>query len=128
VSALEHSAEISYNPADRYRVIGQVQNLMQQPRAALVSFDRAEKIGSHGSTEDQKILRAQLASGRARSWQLLHDIDRAISEQKESVALLPNDSGRWGTLAELLYEKGDMAGAEKAKARAEALRVTGTIH
>jgi len=101
---------------------------MLQPRAALVSFDRAEKIGSHGSMEDQKILRAQLASGRARSWQLLHDIDRAISQQKESVALLPNDAGRWGTLAELLYEKGEVSAAEKAKAKAEALRVTGAIH
>ena len=123
VKALEQSAEISYNPADRYRVIGQVQNLMQQPREALATFDRAERIGSHGSIEDQRILGAQLASGRARSWQLLHDIDRAIAKQRESVALLPNDSGRWSTLAQLLYEKGDVTAAEKAKARAEALRV-----
>ena len=122
VAALELSAEISYSPADRYRVIGQVQNLMQQPREALASFDRAEKIGSHGSLEDQTVLRAQVASGRARSWQLLHDLDRAIAQQRESVALLPNDSGRWAILAQLLSEKGDIDAAKKAKAKAEELR------
>ena len=127
VNALKHSAEISYSPADRYRVIGQVQNLMQQPQEALASFDRAEKIGSHGSLEDQKILRAQLASGRARSWQLLHNLDRAITEQQESVAILPNDSARWAALAQLLSEKGDTAAAEKAKARAEELRAASGV-
>ena len=122
ITALDRSAKISYNPADRYRVIGQVQNIMGQPREALASFDRAERIGSHGSVEDQKVLRAQLASGRARSWQLLHDIDRAIAQQRQSLELLPSDSGRWSTLAELLSEKGDAVAAEKARAQAEALR------
>jgi tetratricopeptide (TPR) repeat protein len=128
VGAMERSAEISYNPADRYRVVGQIENAMQQPKDALEAFDRAESIGSHGSVEDQKIFRAQLASGRSRSWELLHDLDRAIQEQHKSVQLLPNDSGRWSTLAQLYHEKGDTSSAEQAQARAEALRSAGSGH
>lgn len=128
VEAMKHSAEISYNPADRYRVVGQIENAMQQPRDALESFDRSERIGSHGSVEDQKIFRAQLASGRSRSWELLHDLDRAIEEQRKSVELLPNDSGRWSTLAQLYREKGDATAAEQAQAKADALRAAGSGH
>jgi len=128
VEAMQHSAKISYNPADRYRVVGQIENAMQQPKDALEAFDRAESIGSHGSVEDQKVFRAQLASGRSRSWQLLHDLDRAIQEQRKSVELLPNDSGRWSTLALLYREKGDTSAAEQAQTKAEALRSAGSGH
>lgn len=128
VQAMKRSAEISYNPADRYRVVGQIDNTMQQPRDALEAFDRAESIGSHGSVEDQKVFRAQLAGGRSRSWELLHDLDRAIEEQRKSVELLPNDSGRWSILAQLYREKGDASAAEQAQAKADALRAAGSAH
>jgi len=124
IAAMKRSAETSYNPADRYRVIGQIENVMQQPQEALRAFDRAERIGSHGSVEDQRIFRAQLASGRARSWELLHDPDRAIEEQRKSVELFPDDAARWATLANLYREKGDSSAAAQAQARSDTLNAS----
>jgi tetratricopeptide (TPR) repeat protein len=121
VEAITRSAEISYNPADRFRVVAQIQNVMQEPKEALSTFDRAEKIGSHGNVEDRKIFAAQLASGRAKSWEMLHDLNRAIQEQRKSVELLPNDAGRWATLANLYREQGDAAQAAQAQLRSESL-------
>jgi tetratricopeptide (TPR) repeat protein len=121
IDAITHSAEISYNSADRYRIIGQIQNAMQDPKAALATFDRAEKVGSHGNLEDQKIFRAQIASGRAHSWELLHDLSRAVAEQREAVELLPNDAGRWAALASLYREQGDNVRAADAQAKSDAL-------
>jgi tetratricopeptide (TPR) repeat protein len=121
VEAITRSAEISYNPADRYRIVAQIQNVMQEPKAALSTFDRAERIGSHGNLEDRKIFAAQLASGRAKSWELLHDLNRAVEEQRKSVELLPNDAGRWAALANLYREQGDAAQAAQAQSRSESL-------
>lgn len=121
IDAITHSAEISYNPADRYRIVGQIQNAMQDPKAALTTFDRAEKAGSHGNLEDQKMFRAQIASGRAHSWELLHDFDRAVAEQRQAVELLPKDAGRWAALANLYREQGDNVRAADAQAKSEAL-------
>jgi tetratricopeptide (TPR) repeat protein len=123
VGAITHSAEISYNPADRYRIVAQIQNVMQQPKEALATFDRAESIGSHGNVEDRKIFAAQLASGRAKSWEMLHDLNRAIEEQRKSVELLPNDAGRWAALANLYREQGDAAQAAQAQSRSESLNL-----
>jgi tetratricopeptide (TPR) repeat protein len=123
VTAMTRAAEISYDPADRIRVVGQIENAMQQPREALSSFDRAERIGSRGSVEDRKLFQAQLASGRARSWELLHDLDRAIQEQRKSVDLLPDDASRWATLAQLYREKGNAADAVNAQAKADSLKM-----
>ena len=122
VEAVRQSAEISYNPADRYRIIGQIENAMQNPREALKAFDNAEKIGSHGNLDDQKIFRAQVASGRAKSWELLHDLSRAIEEQRKSVDLLPDDSARWAALANLYREEGDSNQAAQAQSRSDSLR------
>jgi tetratricopeptide (TPR) repeat protein len=121
VEAIRHSAEISYNPSDRYRIVAQIQNVMQEPKEALSTFDRAERIGSQGNVEDRKIFAAQLASGRAKSWEMLHDLNRAIQEQRKSVELLPNDAGRWAALANLYREQGDAARAAQAQSRSESL-------
>jgi tetratricopeptide (TPR) repeat protein len=128
IAAMQHSADISYDPANRYRVIGQIQNVMQQPKDALKAFAHAEKIGSHGSIEDQKLFRAQLAAGRARSWELLHDLNRAIAEQRKSVELQPDDPNRWTTLANLYREQGNAEAAAQAQAKADALRATSQNH
>lgn len=126
--AMTSSARFSYNPADRYRVLGQIDNAMQQPNAALKAFELAEKTGFRGPSDDQKVFAAQIASARARSWELLHHLDRAIEEQRKSAELLPNDSGRWTSLAQLYKEKGDLEAAQQAQAKADALRVPGSAH
>lgn len=122
IAAMEHSADVSYDPANRYRVIGQIENVMQQPTQALATFVRAEKIGSRGSIEDQKLFRAQIAAGRARSWELLHDLNRAIALQRESVELQSDDPNRWTTLANLYREQGNAEAAAQAQVKADALR------
>lgn len=120
--AMTESAEISYTPADRYRIVGQIDNAMQQPKKALAAFDHAEREGSHGSTEERAIFAAQLATGRARSWQLLGDLNRAIEQQRIAVDRLPQDGNRWATLADLYRAQGDLALATSAQAKADSLR------
>jgi tetratricopeptide (TPR) repeat protein len=122
--AMLQSAEISYTPADRYRIVGQIYNAMEEPKEALAAFAQAEEVGSHGSTEDRAIFAAQIASGRARSFQLLGDLNRAIQEQKIAVNGLPQDSGRWEKLAELYRAQGNAAMAASAQAKAESLRAS----
>ncbi|MBV9074303.1 MAG: tetratricopeptide repeat protein, partial [Acidobacteria bacterium] len=121
IAALEHSAGISYQAADRYRVIGQIQNTMGNPTAALESLDRAEHAGSHGSVDDRRIFASQLAAARARSWELLHDLNRAIEEQSRAADLMPDDPNRWAALASLYREQGNSQKAQQAQARADSL-------
>ncbi|HVH87902.1 MAG TPA: hypothetical protein VM912_14340 [Terriglobales bacterium] len=119
---IKQSAEISYEPAQRWRTVGQIENAMQEPKQALQAFDRASSIGSHGDSEQQNLLKAQIASGRAQSWLLLHDLDRAIDEARRSAQLLPNDPNRWRTLAQLYQQKGDVSKADQAQAKADGLQ------
>ena len=121
VQALLNSAKLSYHPADRYRFLGQIDNAMQHPKEALEAFQLAENTGSRGSLEDQRAFRAQLASGRARSWELLGDPRRAIQEQLKSIEMYSSDPGRWRTLAQFYRENNDNPAAEKAEARANEL-------
>lgn len=120
--AMTKSAEISYTPADRYRIVGQIDNAMQQPEKALAAFDRAEQVGSHSSSVDRAIFAGQLATDRARSWQLLGDLNRAIEQQRIAVDHLPQDINRWATLADLYRAQGDSAMATAAQAKADSLR------
>jgi tetratricopeptide (TPR) repeat protein len=121
VQALLNSAKLSYHPADRYRFLGQIDNAMQRPKEALEAFQLAERTGSRGSLEDQRAFRAQLASGRARSWELLGDPSRAIQEQLKSIEVYSSDPTRWRALAQFYRENNDSPAADKAEARANEL-------
>ncbi len=121
---MKQSAALSYEPAPRWKTIGQIENAMQQPKEALKAFDRASRIGSHGDSEQQNVLKGQIASGRAQSWLLLHDLDQAIEQERISTQLLPNDAGRWSALAQLYRQKGDQANAEQAQAKADRLQTS----
>ena len=118
---MKQSAALSYEPAQRWKTVGQIENAMQQPKEALEAFDRASSIGSHGNTEQQNLLKGQIASGRAQSWLLLHNLDQAIEQERLSTDLLPNDASRWSALAQLYRQKGDQSSAGQAQAKADSL-------
>jgi len=71
--ALRRAADLSPNPYDRYRVLGETYLVMGRPREALRAFRDAERFSPYrGETEALgAAFRAQLAAGRARALQML---------------------------------------------------------
>jgi tetratricopeptide (TPR) repeat protein len=122
LESMKQSARLSFEPAQRWKTVGQIENAMQQPKDALVAFDRAARIGSHGDKAEQNLLNGEIASGRAQSWLLLHDLDQAIEQERVSTQLLPNNASRWSALAQLYRQKGDQSQADKAQAKADSIQ------
>ncbi|MGO4884311.1 MAG: tetratricopeptide repeat protein [Bryobacteraceae bacterium] len=65
---------------------------------------------------------ANVARGRARSWYRLGNLERAISYEEEAVRYLPGSTDLWRQLATLYAAAGRSEDANRALARANALR------
>ena len=123
--ALETSARLSTNDYDRYRTLGQIYLVMKQPRQALDAFDRATRSSPYKGEASAAgaEFQAQVAEGRARAWQALNDLGRAVESQEQAVKFTPNSASRWMELASLYDAQGrsDLA----AEARQRALQAQG---
>jgi tetratricopeptide (TPR) repeat protein len=74
-SAVQHSADLAVFPAERYRLLGNIDLEMDQSQAALIAFDRAERVGlKMAPLPTYPNFRSKIAEGRARAWLGLHDV------------------------------------------------------
>jgi Flp pilus assembly protein TadD len=61
-----------------------------------------------------------VATGRAKAWYQLGDLQQAVTFQEEAVKLAPNDAKLWSGLADLYDAQGRTAQAQQARAHSRA--------
>jgi tetratricopeptide (TPR) repeat protein len=115
-AAVQHSADLAVLPAERYRLLGNLELAMNKPADALPAFDRAEHFGKKlAPLPSYPFFRAKVAEGRGRAWLALHDANRATAFAEESTRLAPEPQ-RWNLLADCYAAQGRSAEAEQARA------------
>ena len=120
-SALRRSADLASSPADRYRLLGDVDLTMNRPKEALSAFDRADRFGEKlAPLPSYVFFRARVAEGRGRAWLALHDARRATDFLEQSTQLAPEPQ-RWNLLADCYSALGRTTEAEAARNRAREL-------
>ncbi len=119
-AATEQATQLAIQPADYYRMLGQIYLTMRRPQEALSAFDAAEQSArGYARWAEGEYLRAQLAEGRARAWGLIGDLNRAVAYQQESVKLAPHDPRKWELLAAMYAAQGRTDEAADAHRRAK---------
>jgi tetratricopeptide (TPR) repeat protein len=120
-SALRHSADLASSPADRYRLLGDIDLTMNRPKEALSDFDKANRFGEKlAPLPSYVFFRAKVAEGRGRAWLALHDARRATDFLEQSTKLAPEPQ-RWNLLADCYSAQGRTTEAEQARSRAKEL-------
>jgi len=115
-AAVQHSADLAVLPAERYRLLGNLELAMNKPADALPAFDRAEHFGKKlAPLPSYPFFRAKVAEGRGRAWLALHDANRATAFAEESTRLAPEPQ-RWNLLADCYAAQGRSTEAEQARA------------
>jgi tetratricopeptide (TPR) repeat protein len=119
--AVQHSADLAVLPAERYRLLGNLDLVMNKPGEALAAFDRAERFGRKlAPLPSYPSFLAKIAEGRGRAWLALHDVQRATSYAEEATRLEPQPQ-RWSLLADCYAAQGRSVEAGQARSRAEGL-------
>ncbi len=123
------SAALSQEDFDRYRSLGKLYLLMNQPRNALLAFEKAlRKSPYHEGAQELGIeFDARVAEGQSSAYQQLGDSDRAIAAQLRAVHLTPTNAGRWQALAKTYESAGRLAEAEESRRRAAALQSPSSV-
>jgi Flp pilus assembly protein TadD len=113
------SGESSDRPHDMWMLLGQADLQIGQPQQALDAFDKAEAANPipEGASLGASF-NSLVATGRAKAWYQLGDLDRAVSFQEDAVKLAPNDSKLWLGLADLYDAQGRTAQAQQARSHA----------
>jgi tetratricopeptide (TPR) repeat protein len=123
-TALRESAELSYEPHQRWRQMGQLHNLMQKPQEALADFDRSDRLaqsrGIASALADQFF--AQTANGRAHAYRALGNLTSALEWQEKAAALMPQSAGYWNELADLYAQTNQPEKSNAARERAAKLQ------
>jgi tetratricopeptide (TPR) repeat protein len=116
--AVQHSADLAVMPAERYRLLGNVNLAMNQPADALAAFDRAEHYGQKmAPLPSYPSFRAKIAEGRGRAWLALRDPSRATGYAEEATRLAPEPQ-RWNLLADCYAAQGRIDEAAQARSHA----------
>ena len=120
---LERSAALSVRDYDRYRVLGQIYLVMNQPQRALDAFDQADRRSpfTGGAAVLGVEFNARLAEDRAHAWKMLGNLPNAIFFTEKSLELTPENRPRWEMLADLYTLAGRPDDAARAHQHAEAL-------
>jgi tetratricopeptide (TPR) repeat protein len=116
VHALRESAALSQVDYDRYRALGKVYLLMDEPQNALEAFEEAARrspVQGPGKDPDPEFS-ARIAEGTAAAYRKLGKLDLAIAAQQKAIDLTPGAAGRWQVLAELYQSEGRSAQAAEA--------------
>jgi tetratricopeptide (TPR) repeat protein len=119
--AVQHSADLAIFPAERYRLLGNLDLAMNKPEDALSAFDRAESFGRKlAPLPSYPSFCAKIAEGRGRAWLALRNVQRATGYAEEATRLAP-EAQRWGLLADCYAAAGRSAEAGQARSHAGAL-------
>ena len=118
IEAWQRAAGLLRLPDHELLSLGYAELDAQRPRQALRAFDRSANLRTRA---DDNSFQAGLARGRARAWNALGDVKRAISFQEETVRLLPDSALDWLELASLYDHEQRSQDARRALDRARAL-------
>ncbi len=117
--AVQHSADLAIFPAERYRLLGNLEVATNKPEEGLSAFDRAERFGQKlAPLPSYPSFRARVADGRSRAWLALHDAQKATVYAEEAMQLAPEPQ-RWNLLADCYAAQGRSAEADQARRRAQ---------
>lgn len=121
VSAAQHAARLSPRPSVHYLFLGQIYLAMNQPQEALAALDGAIERSKYEPPDEKKYLELQVAQTKARIWEKLGDLGRAIGFQQEAISYEPSNPQRWIALADLYAAQGQGELEKYARQRAQVL-------
>lgn len=124
IAAWQRAADLRHRPESELLSLGYAELAARRPREALKAFDRASAILPQPAKPADNAFLANLAHGRAISWNELEDVNRAIAFEEETLRLAPNRASDWLDLARLYDREQRVEDAQRARARATAIHGT----
>jgi tetratricopeptide (TPR) repeat protein len=104
-----------------YLFLGQIYLAMNQPQESLAALDGAIERSNYEPPDEKKYLELQVAQTKARIWEKLGDLGRAIGFQQEAISYEPSNPQRWIALADLYAAQGQAEPEKYARQRAQVL-------
>ncbi len=123
IQALKKAVQFQARPELSLVQLGYYSLQLGQPKEALAAFDKAVRSAAPEVTNasGRGSFRYNVATGRARAYEILGDIQQAISYQEEAIRLAPDAPQPWLNLAQLYHLDGRPGDEERAKAHAATL-------
>jgi tetratricopeptide (TPR) repeat protein len=123
IQALKTAVQFQARPEVSLVQLGYYSLHLGQPKDALAAFDKAVQRAAPeiANPSGRGSFRYNVATGRARAYEILGDVQQAISYQEEAIKLAPDAPQAWLNLAQLYHLDGRPADEQRAKARATAL-------
>ncbi|MBI3405570.1 MAG: hypothetical protein HY046_08950, partial [Acidobacteria bacterium] len=102
----------------------QLQLTMNQPEAALTSFERAESLATSRQIRpwEASDFNARLAVGRSRAWRAMKNFDKAADFMEKALRINPMDAAAWAEFADIFDAQGKPERAIAARRQAEAVK------
>jgi tetratricopeptide (TPR) repeat protein len=124
IQALKKAVEYQARPELSLVQLGYYSLQLGQPKEALAAFNKAVQNAAPEVTNasGRGSFRYNVATGRARAYEILGDVQQAISYQEEAIQLAPDAPQPWLNLAQLYHLDGRSADEERAKAHAATLK------
>lgn len=121
VELFRQSAESSSRPHEMWMMLGQAYLQLHQPQPALAALDKAVDSSPFGGEAESlgASFNSLIATGRAKAWYQLGDLQQAVGFQEEAVKLAPGDAKLWLGLADLYEAQGRTTLAGQARLRAQ---------
>jgi tetratricopeptide (TPR) repeat protein len=121
IDAWKHAAGVSRRPWEAFVNLGYANLQARHPKEALAAFDAAaSSLPARYDLVVDNTFMANIAHGRARSWDYLGNLPRAISYEEEAARLLP-DPELWLQLASLYDRAGRPGDAQRIRAQVQAM-------
>jgi tetratricopeptide (TPR) repeat protein len=123
-SIFQRSAQSGVRPHDMWMMLGQADLQLRRPQPALDAFDAAETsspLANEGAVLGSNF-NSLIATGRAKAWYQLGDVEQALKFQEEAVSLAPSDPSLWLGLADLYDVQGRTTKGAEARSRARSLQ------
>jgi tetratricopeptide (TPR) repeat protein len=123
IQALKKAVQFQTRPELSLVQLGYYSLHLGQAKEALAAFDKAAQSATPEVTNasGRGSFRYNVATGRAHAYEILGDVQQAISYQEEAIRLAPEEPQPWLNLAQLYHLDGRSADEERAKARAATL-------
>ena len=123
IQALKKAIQFQARPELSLVKLGYYSLQLGQPKEALAAFDKAVQsaVPEVTNASGRGSFRYNVATGRARAYEILGDVQQAISYQEEAIRLAPDAPQPWLNLAQLYHLDGRAADEERAKAHAATL-------
>ena len=124
VAALKTAVQLQPRPELTLVQLGYYLLSLGQAKEALVAFDKAVQraVPEVTNASGRGSFRYNVATGRARAYEILGDVQQAISYQEEAIRLAPDAPQAWLNLARFYHLDGRPADEERAKAHAATLK------